>query len=115
MERNFTQFQLDFLRTFFYENNSNYAGWINLADALLKHGKCIVAGNNCIWVGGIGNFITTKPAENAVDCIEYTFNYEEFTKSELYLSALREHIMRISESKKAIEQQYSEISNLHLV
>lgn len=113
MERNFTENQLNFLRTFFY--NTHYAGWYNVADELLTKGKCIVAGNNCIWSGGIGNFITTKPAENAVDCTEYTFNYEEFIKSEWYMSALGEYINRISESKKVLEQHYFEISNLHLV
>jgi len=47
--------QRQFLLTFF--TNHEVVGWQNIADNLLNKGQCIVAGKDCIWKGGIGNFI----------------------------------------------------------
>ena len=57
-----TTYQKDFLLNNFFENTS-YAGWRGIATTLLETGECVVAGDKCIWVGGIGNFIEIKKAE----------------------------------------------------
>ena len=79
--RQLTDNQFIFLLKLFENNN---AGWKSIATRLIKNGFCIVAGNNDIWVGGIGNFIKTNENDNFIDCLEYTFNLEEFLNSAWY-------------------------------
>lgn len=81
--RKLTQAQKDFLLEHFFKNEK-FAGWRGIAEKLLDTGKCIVAGDRCIWIGGVGNYITTKDAENAYNCLEYTFNLEGLLSSEWY-------------------------------
>ena len=50
-----TEHQINFLLKFF--ENKEYSGWKNIATKLIETGSCIVAGDKCIWNGGIGNFI----------------------------------------------------------
>lgn len=64
--------KLDFLLEFF--KNETHAGWAGIATKLLENGFCIVAGEGCIWNGGIGSFIDTSPALNAVGCTLYEFD-----------------------------------------
>jgi hypothetical protein len=88
-----TEVQKNFIyKTFF--KNSNYAGWGAVAEKLLTKGKCIVAGTKCIWVGGIGNYIKTKEAEEAVDCLEYTFDLNSFLKSNYFKEELKFHVLQ---------------------
>lgn len=70
------------LDRFFY--HEDYPGWRNIATKLIQDGSCIVAGNECIWRGGVGNFIQTEPAKNAVDCLLYEFDLAELEESAWY-------------------------------
>ncbi len=70
------------LLTFF--ENEKYPGWKNIAEKLIETGKCIVAGDECIWKGAIGHFIHTTKAEGAIGCSLYTFDLEYFKTSEWY-------------------------------
>ena len=106
-----TQIQKDFLLEYFFKNES-YAGWKNIAVKLLDYGKCIVAGNNCIWVGGIGNFIKTNHADDLVNCLEYTFDLEYFLSSEWYKQISNEYIAILSQKKNDIIAKYNDICNL---
>lgn len=61
----------------------NCNGAESIARKLLTKGKCIVAGTEPIWRGGVGNFIKTKDAEDGVDCLEYTMDVETFISSNM--------------------------------
>ena len=77
----------------FFEN-SKYPGWKNIAEELIDSGYCIAAGNECIWIGGIGNFITTKKVGNLIDCLEYHFSKDEFIKSAWFQENLLNHVYK---------------------
>ena len=83
MKNNLTENQREFLLNRFFQNSS-YVGWKNVAEKLLDNGHCIVAGEDCIWIGNIGNFIQTSEAKDAVDCLLYEFNLKIFLTSEFY-------------------------------
>lgn len=103
--------QKEFLLKHFF-TNEKFAGWKGIATKLLDSGSCIVAGKGCIWVGGIGNFIKTREAENAVDCTQYEFNLKEFLASEWYKETHRDVTEMLAEKVRQAEQEYEEISSL---
>lgn len=100
----------------FFETKE-FPDWKVIAEKLIETGECIVAGKDCIWIGGIGNFISTKPADNAVGCSLYTFNLEYFKTSEWYKvvkvnylkdlhlveNILKRHLLKIQTEIKEIE------------
>jgi hypothetical protein len=106
-----TTFQLYFLLEYFFKNEK-FAGWQNIAITLLKEGECIVAGTECIWIGGIGNFIKTTEVENAVGCSLYKFDLDYFLTSEWYKSIHEQYIAQLTEKKEKAEQEFNEIINL---
>jgi hypothetical protein len=78
-----TENQKNFMKERFFKNEE-YAGWSNIADALLETGTCIVPGDDCIWKGGIGNFIKTTTAEDLIGCVRYNFDLSNFVSSEWF-------------------------------
>jgi len=74
-----TKNQEEFLLTFF--EKENYANWKNIAVKLIYDGSCIVAGNDPIWRGGIGNFIKISEAKDAVGCSLFEFDLAVFLSS----------------------------------
>jgi hypothetical protein len=106
-----SDYQKEFLLEYFFKNKE-YAGWRNIANKLLEKGQCIVAGKERIWLGGIGNFIKTEEAEDAVDCTLYKFDSEEFFTSEWYKSIRNSYIDILSIKKKDIDKEYKEINQL---
>ena len=109
-----TQYQKDFLLEYFFKNEK-YAGWKNIATKLLETGKCIVPGKDCIWYGGIGNFIDTKPTNDAIGvigCIEYSFDLEYFLGSEWFKEIHNQYISILSNKKREIEDEYEQLINL---
>lgn len=108
-----------FLLTFF-ENNF-YAGWRNIATTLIKDGECVVAGNSCIWVGGIGNFIKIEEAPDYIDCVKYKFDLAEFKKSSYYKEALinylddlRDKQIKLLEEAKQYETEIETLVKEHI-
>lgn len=99
-----------FLKTFFMI--PDLPGWINIATKLLETGNCIVAGTDCIWKGGIGNFIKTTPAEGAVDCSNYAFDLENFMTSEYFKAIAKEFVEDLREKKNEADKKYSELQDL---
>lgn len=106
-----TENQINFLLKYFFKAEE-FAGWKNIATKLLNTGSCIVAGKNCIWRGGIGNFIKTKNAENAFDCLLYEFDLDYFLTSKWYLEVKNEYVATLVNEKLQIEDQINEINNL---
>ena len=106
-----TKFQEEFLLDYFFKNEK-YVGWRNIAESLLNKGECVVAGEKCIWIGGIGNFIETSKAEGYFGCTIYKFDLELFLSSAWYGQIFNAYISKLSDEKREIEQKYNEIINL---
>ena len=92
--KHFTENQMEFLLTFF--ENNKYPGSKEIGAKLIKKGRCIVAGNTMLWQGGIGNFIKTKETDEAVGCLEYTMDINEFIHSELFKESLNYKINKVN-------------------
>lgn len=106
-----SDYQKNFLLDYFFMNEK-HAGWKFIALKLLEDGHCIVAGKNCIWVGGIGNFIKTEELKNAVDCTLYKFDLEYFFSSEWYKQVRNDYASILSDKKREIERECEEIENI---
>ena len=74
--------QLEFVLTFF--KDEKHPGWKNIATKLIKNGNCIVAGDKCIWLGGVGNFIHTSKTDDFFGCLKYEFDLEDFLTSSFF-------------------------------
>jgi hypothetical protein len=109
--RRLTKFQQDFILENFFKEDG-WAGWRHIATHLLTNGNCIVAGESCIWVGGIGNFIKVAPADNAVGCSLYTFDLDLFLTSEWYKQVANQYFSILANKKAEIEQEYNEIHQI---
>jgi hypothetical protein len=105
-----TENQINFLLEYFF--TEPHPGCKNIAIELINKGTCVVAGDNCIWCGGIGNFIKTKKADNAVGCLLYQFDLDYFLSSEWFKSIHNGYIAMLSDKKREIESQYEDICNL---
>lgn len=80
----------ELLLSFFY--HKDYPGWKNIAEKLINNGECIMAGIGCIWIGGIGNFIQTEPAKDAIGCTLYKFDLNNFKTSEWFKEIKEEYL-----------------------
>ena len=103
--------QKNFLLECFFKNEA-YAGWRNIADKLLDSGFCTVAGNKCIWLGGVGNYIKVEEAEDLIGCCKYTFDLEDFLTSGWFKQVHSIYITELAQKKKKIEDEYNEIGEL---
>ncbi len=107
-----TAYQKEFFRECFFKNEA-FNGWKNIATELLENGKCTVAGNKCIWTGGIGNFIKTSESKNAIDCLVYEFDLAYFISSEWYKDVRNQNIDILAEKKRRIEEEFFDIHELN--
>lgn len=107
--------QKEFILNFFFPT-VEYAGWKNIGEKLLDTGKCIVAGETCIWQGGIGNFISVKPAEDTVGCSLYTFDIDSFLESQLYIHTkdnyVWELLSRLEQEKLELEEKIKRLREI---
>lgn len=108
--RELTEIQKNFLIDNFF--GSNFAGAKNVAEILLEKGNCIVAGKDCIWKGGIGNFIKTSEAEEAYGCLKYNFNLGEFLSSLWYKEVIDSYLHSLKAKEKELSNKIEELSNL---
>jgi len=106
-----TQNQVDFLLEYFFKNEK-YAGWKGIATDLIKDGECTVAGEDCIWKGGIGNFIKVEPLKKSYKCCLYKFDLEYFKSSEYFKDIHNQYIAILAQKKREIEELYDDIINL---
>lgn len=118
MKHKLTQFQREFiLEKFFniksYFRNGQPVGWKRIAESLINDKKCIVAGDDKIWIGGIGNFIQTKKAENTFGCLEYSFDVDEFLKSEWAKQIFKDELKSVT--TKISDLEYEKFDLLELI
>ena len=74
-----------------------------------------MAGNKCIWLGGVGNFIKSKPlAENEgyYGCMRYQFNLSDFLRWGTVVDFLYAKAQEIKNKHEAIIIEESEINGL---
>lgn len=109
-----TNIQKEFLLEYFFKNEK-YAGWRNIAIKLIEGGECIVAGDECIWRGGVGNFINVVSADNLFNCSKYSFDLEYFLTSNWFKEIHNQYISILSAEKRDIEQRYEEICDLYII
>lgn len=103
--------QIQFIKNNFFKNEE-YAGWEAIANKLLKDGRCIIAGHNKIWYGGIGNFIKCAPAENAIECSLLTFDKESFLHSKWFQEQAESYIKRLTHQISSLQDEQNAIFNL---
>lgn len=110
-----TEYQKEFIMHNFFSNNmyGDFPGWKNIAASLLEKGTCIVAGEKCIWLGGIGNFIKVTETNLAIGCLMYEFDLEYFLSSEWYKEICNCYLQEISDKISKLTDNYKEILNLN--
>ena len=106
-----TEFQKNFFLEYFFKNE-NFPGWKNIAIELLDKGYCVVAGQECIWKGGIGNFIKTQNDTSFINCLLYEFDLKNFISSLWYRETVSMHQSLLFSEKKEIEIKYKQTSEL---
>lgn len=108
--RELSNHQIDFLAETFFKT-SEFAGWRQIADVLLKKGECIIPSISLgVRSGGVSNFIKKhEPPTGFVDCVLLKFDLEEFLKSELFKGSLEPYSTDIS---KRIAKLHNEINEL---
>jgi len=106
--RKLSEFQKNFILEYFFKNDE-YASWKKIATKLLETGKCVVTGNTCIWIGGIGNFIKTSNVDDYFGCLLYEFDLDEFFSSPYYFEISRKYINEINTKISELEKEHSEI------
>lgn len=103
--------QKQFVLSFF--KNEEYAGWKNIANSLIDKGYAIVPGNDCIWKGGIGNFIhVLETPDEYIDCVKYIFDLKVFLSSEYFKDSLRTKIDSYYKEIKKLEILYTDLIGL---
>ena len=106
-----TENQKNFLLETFFKDET-YANWRGIATKLLVDGRCVVAGKECIWFGGIGNFIKTKTEDDYVDCLLYTFDLKNFLSSDYFQQCKIQYLTELGKKKREIELKYNELNSL---
>lgn len=106
-----TSNQKEFILNFFEEKNC--PGWKTIAEKLLSAGQCIVAGEDRIWNGGIGNFIKVDPAKDSYKCSVYTFDLESFLSSEWFEQAKDFEILTLNAKIEISKSKLEDISKLN--
>lgn len=106
-----TEHQKKFLLDTFFKNE-RYPGWIGIATDLLEKGECLVSGEECIWQGGIGNFIKVIDPPPAYfhggGCVLYQFD-RTFFDSEWCQEAARNYLLILEKKKAELEQELQAI------
>lgn len=109
-----TEYQKKFLLKFFY--SEKHPGWQSIAESLLEKGFCVVAGEDCIWKGGVGNFIKLEKAEEFVSCSKYILDRESFVSSawvrEAWVDEVADKIQDLIDAEKKIEELKKEINEI---
>lgn len=109
--RELTENQKSFILNYFFVNEK-YAGWKEIGKKLLERGKCIVAGREPIWRGGIGNFIKTQETDLAVDCLEYNFDLDSFLESGYFKGVAESYTNELIEEVKKEQKRLEDMTSL---
>ena len=112
--RKLTQKQKNYLiNTFFSfnlsKNHNLVRGYPTIAGLLLEYGSCTVGGTTCIWFGGVGNFIKTSSEPTNYGCLTYTFDLENFLKSDYFKGTHANGIKELAANLLETKEHYEEI------
>ena len=107
------KWEINFLADNFFKLE-DLPGSVSIARNLLKNGKCIVAGDKNIRVGGVGNFIKVDDisSDAAYGCVEYTLDLNSFLTSNFVQDTLENYKKTLEGRKKEIDKGIDKISNL---
>lgn len=112
-KRELTQIQKDWiLDTFFGIWEYKYAGVRDIGNALIESGFCYVPGNECIFDGYIGNFISTSVDDNCIGGLKYEFNFNFFIDSEYFYENKVRYCELLSAKIDKLNNNIKEISAL---
>jgi hypothetical protein len=108
-----TQNQIDFIvNKYFAPHKDKYAGAVNIGRKLLTQETVIVAGNDCIFNGGIGNFINTRKAENFVDCLEYKLDLYALRTSKMFFADWEDEFGRLTTELETTKEKINDMESL---
>ena len=79
---------------------------------MLTKGECVVAGEECIWKGGVGNFIKTSVAEGFFGCARYEFDLTTFLASNWVGEVLDREIEYLNVELFETRNKITELKNL---
>lgn len=85
---------------------------LRIGQTLIEKGKCLVAGDECIWRGGIGNFVICNKAEDAVGVLEYTFDLGTFLSSVWFRENTQHAIDGLNGKLKVMTLELNELVEL---
>lgn len=111
MNKNEKELLIELLLPLF--ENFKYPGWKSIATELLNQGECIVAGDNCIWIGGVGNFIKLESNTNFIDCNNYVLDYDSFIKSKWVKEYIENKQQLIHEEILTLIQKNIKLSQMY--
>lgn len=100
--------QQQFILEEFFKNDG-FIWWREIALKLLEKGTCIVAGDKCIWNGGVGNFIKTETSEDAIGCLVYNFDLYYFLSSEWFKGTYDAYLVEVEEQIMVLKQKHDEL------
>lgn len=107
------QYQINLIaNTFFKPDDDKYPGWKGIAEKLIATGECIVAGNDKIWYGGVGNFISTENIEEAVGCVKLKFDIDNFKKTSMYKLQIDDQINKVTAKINILNQELQILNNM---
>ena len=110
-----TTIQKEFiLDRFFRFNHENSAEWKTIAEKLIDGKEPIVAGEECIWSGGIGNFIDTEKIDEAYGCLKYKFNAGKFLDSPFFRDELKNEYIKKKEEYLNAKEVFEDLHVLQL-
>lgn len=108
---NISKYQKEFILEYFFKND-NYHGWRNIASKLIDDGHCIIGGRQILWYGGVGNFIETSDAPNAVECTLCTFDLRSFINTNYFKDIYDQYVKKVLDKKNKIDQEYAELLSI---
>ena len=106
-----TEHQMEFILLNFF-HSYEHPGWRNIATKLIEHEECIVAGTECIWMGGIGNFISVSNSNNLVGCMLYEFDLKSFIGSKWFKEIKEGLELELSEDINELKSKLNQIETL---
>jgi hypothetical protein len=108
-----TESQVKFILEKFFEPWTNkYPGAMNIGRSLLTKGTAVVPGENCIFVGGIGNFIECSKADDLFGCLLYKFKMESFLSSLFFHEVLEANIETLKEEQFKISTKIEDLQTV---
>jgi hypothetical protein len=107
-----TEDQIKILERFFLKRENTLPSEMQIAYTLLRRGRCVVAGDGCIWTGDAGNFIRVTPAPDAVGCSLLELDLSCFLRSGYVQALLAEQDDTLIKKRDELNEQRAVIRSL---